>query len=129
MANRVLLTAGALKVSKPGFNVMTAADADLIFSSDFSQGSLFSRGSLTFSSNTVKTVNYGKTFVNMPMIMFNVNRGTPMVYNEIYINDFILSASPTAASAWLRVGSSSFSYHGPLVDGMAAKYIIWDLDL
>lgn len=129
MANRVVLTLGGLKVSKPGINVLTAADTDLIFSSDFNQGSLFSRGSVTFSSSSIQSVNYGKTFVNMPMILFNVVRTVSPVYNELYINDFVLSASPTNAAAWCRVGSTNFQYYGPLASGMTMKYIIWDLDL
>lgn len=127
MANRVLLQPTGMKVSRPGVDVLTAGDADLLFSSDASQTPVHMKGTVTFSSSSIQSVNYGKTFSNMPMIMFLVPVGT---YNQaVYINDFIIASSPSNAAAWVRVGSSDFSYYGPSAGGTVFRYIIWDLDL
>lgn len=108
---------------------MTVTGKDLLFDSDFGQGPVHSKGSVVFQSN-INQINYGKTFVNMPMIMFSCVETTgPNDYIGLYINDFVLSASPTNASAWVRVNASNFQYSGPLKQGMVMKYIIWDLDL
>ena len=128
MANRVLLQPTGMKVSRPGVDVLTAGDADLLFSSDASQTPVHMKGTVTFSSSSIQSVNYGKTFANMPMIMFLVPLGDGYT-QSIYINDFIIAASPSNAAAWVRVGSTNFSYYGPSAGGTVFRYIIWDLDL
>lgn len=117
-------------MSGAGVDVLSAADAALLFSSDASQASVHMKGTVSFSSSSIQSVSYGKTFVNMPMIMFLLDQSTPpIIYYSIYINDFVLSSSPVDASAWVRVGSSNFSYYGPRAGGTVFRYIIWDLDL
>lgn len=45
MANRVLLYTNGLKISRPGVNVLTAGNADLLFNSDLSSMVVGQRGS------------------------------------------------------------------------------------
>lgn len=116
-----------MRVSSVGVDVLTTTDANLLFNSDFAQAPLHSKGTITFSSSTIRTLSYGKTFTNMPMVMFLVAGST--TFSNLFINDWVLSASLSNASAYVRVRNSSFTYYAPQRDGLTARYIIWDLDL
>ncbi|TDW20393.1 hypothetical protein EV128_12523 [Rhizobium azibense] len=64
MVNRVLLDT-SLKVSRPGFDVLTATPGQLLFSSDLMGLGVCVKGSLTTNGTTVN-VNFGKTFTRKP---------------------------------------------------------------
>ena len=51
MANRILLNTEGLKVSAPGFNVLTDSGANILFDSDFGTASVAYRGSFVVQSN------------------------------------------------------------------------------
>jgi hypothetical protein len=86
MANRVLLNALGLRVTKPGANVLTAGNADLLFSSDWSQVGHHLSGSKTISWTPVPgspqqatwsdSVGFGKTFASVPLVVFTLDFGT-----------------------------------------------------
>ncbi|AGC36065.1 hypothetical protein B7L88_gp021 [Rhizobium phage RHEph10] len=67
MVNRVLLDTNRLKVSRPGFDVLTATFAQLSFNSDFSAAAIYARGSTSTQGNVV-TIPFGKTFAARPNI-------------------------------------------------------------
>lgn len=126
MANRVLLDPNGMKVSRPGVDVLTAGDADLLFSSDFSQTPVHMKGIVTFSSSSIRTLNFGRTFLNMPMVTFLVSYSS---FYGLYINDWVESGSLSSANAYVRVRNSSFTYYAPNRDGLVMRYIVWDLNL
>lgn len=83
MVNRVLLNTSGLKVSKPGFNVLTASLNQLSFSGDYSQINIFLTGSFSFQMNQVvsQTINFGKTFTFTPVMLGLFNE--ELFYNDI----------------------------------------------
>lgn len=78
MANRVLINASGLKVSKPGQNVLTAPAAQLQFSSDWSAMGVYRRGTHTINWSLgsgddrrhAATIALGKTFASVPYVSF-----------------------------------------------------------
>jgi hypothetical protein len=67
MANRVLLNANGMKVSSPGFDVLTTGNANLQFSSDWSALSLLLAGGVNVAANSSRTVLFGRTFTRLPI--------------------------------------------------------------
>ncbi|MGH6861948.1 MAG: hypothetical protein ACRECY_16985 [Phyllobacterium sp.] len=75
MVQRIWIQPGITRVSKPGFNVLTATDAQLQFNGDWPGGAKFLRGSVSSSitgGERVLTVPYGKTFTVAPLMMVYV---------------------------------------------------------
>lgn len=82
MANRVLLNASNLRVSKPGWDVATAPKSQLQFSSDFSALALFTQGAFGLPWNVAGNIGrcaffvpFGKTFPSPPIVLFYMNKG------------------------------------------------------
>lgn len=75
MANRVVLSSTGLKVSKPGFNVLTAGDKDLTFNSDWGSFPTFAKMNINITAGVLHTVNYGKTFANNPILVWSILHG------------------------------------------------------
>jgi hypothetical protein len=70
MVDCVLLdAANALKISRPGVDVKTAADADLLFSSAWCSAPVFRVDYLRLSSNlnVVQEIVFGRTFPGVPL--------------------------------------------------------------
>lgn len=74
---RILLDANGLKISEPGFDVTTAGDFDLAFSSNFRAPKLITKGSFTVASSGDSSGNhsiaYGATYSPPPYIVAIAN--------------------------------------------------------
>jgi|SRR6056300_1258313 hypothetical protein len=90
MANRVLLGEDGsdyvLKVSKPGVNVLTADDEELIFDSTKPEGSMILASgstSITFSSipYTSSWVNFPETYSFEPVVLLSRDLGSNSIRN------------------------------------------------
>lgn len=82
MANRVLIDQSGFKVSKPGFNVLTAPVQNLQFSSDFSQLAHYQTGELdcNWNESGFRTYSFNKTFPSPPIVhLQKVNSATSVV--------------------------------------------------
>lgn len=75
MANRVLMDLSGVQVSKAGINVLTAANADLLFSSEWTH--------LREVVSGVVRVTYGAAKITVP---FGVTFGGPPFTNLWYLN-------------------------------------------
>lgn len=128
MANRVLINSSGLKVSKPGFDVLSTADINLLFNSDWSQIKLFTKGVFSASvSGGNQSVMFGKTFNNRPLCMFWASSTGGDVQ---LINDHIVLQFPIGHASilwWLRVESDRFTTNVQV--NTTFRYQIWDLDL
>jgi hypothetical protein len=82
MTNRILLNSSGLKISKSGVNVLTAGNADLLFTSDYSHLAFYATGTFTIAAGdshlTVPydRVTFGKTFASPPYCMFFYRNGS-----------------------------------------------------
>lgn len=81
MPNRVLLNAAGLKVSKPGIDVLTATDAQLVFNSNYSMVVPLIRGRFLIEARdgegtpaNTRTIGFGRTFSTVPLCLFYVDR-------------------------------------------------------
>lgn len=76
MANRVVLSQNGLKVSKPGFNALTAGALGLQFSSDWSAMGVYQTGTHVVNSwsgnsaTDIRTITFNKTFASPPFCAF-----------------------------------------------------------
>ena len=67
MVNRISIDTDALRISKPSYDVLTALDSQLLFNSNWRSLGMIVKGRVT-TSNSVVTINYGKTFSSPPVI-------------------------------------------------------------
>ncbi|MBX4911376.1 hypothetical protein HJA82_29120 [Rhizobium bangladeshense] len=67
MVNRVLLDTNRLKISRPGFDVLTATQAQLLFNSDYNTAAIYMRGTTSTQGNIV-TIPFGTTFPARPNV-------------------------------------------------------------
>lgn len=135
MANRVALDANGLRVSRPGFNVLTTGDANLIFNSNWSQLSLLARGTVVTSGNS-GSILYGKTYVNVPLLIFHLNYVDPSLGQRSvqYYNNFaIYTLGQIDFSERLFTviaANDRFNWQRALAWGtQTVRYSVWDLDL
>ena len=121
MTNRVVIDASGLRVSRAGFDVLTASKVQLLFSSEWHNQKLWTKGSVFTAPLETKVVNYGKTFAVLPMIELNGNFN---YYSDAaYLNSFV--------SSQVVVGTSSMSLYGGSSDlstGVFWNYVIWDYE-
>lgn len=68
LANRVLIHPDGMKISKPGVDVLSASNAQLLFSSDWTHPSLWLRGTIIASYGVTTTVYFGKSFSRPPFV-------------------------------------------------------------
>lgn len=72
MTNRLVISAGVMKLSKIGQNVLTATPDNLQWSTEFPGGAKFIRGFVASSRSGLGTTNdtilFGKTFSAPPMV-------------------------------------------------------------
>jgi hypothetical protein len=73
MVDRVLFDINGLKISKPGIDVKSAGDFDLLFSPKFRPPTLISKGAFSitnvFGNEVVNSVNYGATYNPPPYVV------------------------------------------------------------
>ena len=89
MANRVLLNSSALKVSQAGVNVLTATDAQLLFSADWAAMGIVQSGTYTVGTGSWSgsadtrshsgTISLSKTYPSPPLCAFYISTGGVMV--------------------------------------------------
>lgn len=101
MVNRVLITPEVAKVSAPGWDVLTAPYLNLQFSTEFSQGKAWMKGSKFgerqvnpngISATVSIEIPYGRVFSYRPMVIWSfeefgrmsVNAGWGSRYSEYY---------------------------------------------
>lgn len=103
MVRRVSLDTEGLKLSKPGWDVVTAPKAQLQFSSDFSSLSVFTQGGFGLPWSTAGFIGwcsyfipFSKTLASPPIVLFYMVKGGFWVpvgsfYGITYnVNDFSL---------------------------------------
>lgn len=133
MANRVVLdVANGLKVSKPGFNVLTASGLNIQFDSAWPQTKFWSRNQVYLPQKTdgPHTISFGKTFARRPMVfaimddrqVLNVGLKQWLVTT---IPGFGIRRTPHGA---LVVNNNHMLVWSPYA-ALTMKYVIWDLDL
>lgn len=94
MANRVLMNASGLKVSKPGVNVLTASPLQLIFNSEWGGMGVVQSGTwnVAWPGGTTKQVSnrvaLTKTFSSPPFCAFFMNIPGPALAPLGYGNGF-----------------------------------------
>lgn len=129
MANRILLDKSGLRVSKPGVNVLTAEQRDLIFDSSWSQITPYMKGTVPLSTGSSGvTVLFGKTFTNRPLCILR-----PTSTNYQYINDWFLLGGDGGGN-WMmtqraRLLSDRLIIYRHAGGEPSVNYIIWDFDL
>lgn len=135
MSNRILLDNGGLKISKPGIDVLTATDDELVFNSDWSQLAIYMRGTLTVPDNGSTTISYGKTFVNMPLVcLLRTDNTTPGLPGVVCINDQAFWQKEDAETGYwdptVQCNASNFIVTRQGTAGtMTFSYVVWDFDL
>ncbi len=67
MVARVLLSSNAFKVSKPGFNVLTATRDELLISYEHRPAKIVVAGTVALAGSVV-TVNFGRTLSALPIV-------------------------------------------------------------
>lgn len=138
MANRVLLDANALKVSRPGFNVLSATDAGLSFNSNWSQAKKHMGGTFLTGVNADTTLSYGKTFLNQPLVMLQLGINFPSGWSGPN-NAFCIGSGAGAATdpnngqkffVWQAIaGPTGVRFITRKGFGLVVIYSIWDFDL
>jgi hypothetical protein len=70
MTRRMVFDSSGFKVSKPGYDVLTAGPANLQFSSDFGQLAHFQTGELdcNWNESPFRTYSFAKTFPSPPIV-------------------------------------------------------------
>lgn len=125
MANRAVLNVNGLKVSKPGVNVLTAGINDLLFSDNWSALSKHMSGSLSISSGGNKFVNFGKTFAQVPLVMWEWNGyGDQWIGGAYGTND---TGTITTYGFYADTTRLVFLINGDYYDWpQQVKYTVWD---
>jgi len=132
MANRVLLNSSGLKVSAPGFNVLTTEDEHLIFSSDTHQANVYMKGVLSVGSGT-HFIPYGKTYSRKPLACFGYASVGGTEYKQFWGDYSVMGyigGSTYSVIAWVRVDSTGITFWLRPGGGRTADlhYAVWDLD-
>ena len=70
MVARVLLAPSAFKISKAGFNVLTASDANMLMSLTKAPVKLLLSGNLVLAPGVTSTVNFGMTLSALPLVFY-----------------------------------------------------------
>ncbi|MGO7308776.1 hypothetical protein ACCS91_33515 [Rhizobium ruizarguesonis] len=123
MANRILLDASGLKISSPGFDVLTTGNANLLFSSDWSALSILMVGSVTVPANGSQTVFFGRTFTRSPIVRIPWN-GYGMDPNGGYYYLTLNEAWQSTSIATLRSDRLIFTNTSSIP--FVAYYYIWN---
>lgn len=141
MANRIILSPTAVKLSQSGQDVLSVGDSLLLFNAEHAGAAKFIKGSVAGSRPgngvTNHTVNYGKTFSAKPFVMVNAIGGTGSSFpgqafavrcygdSKTPFNNFTFSFSRLEVDVGLSSvafafssASSSFSY--------TIEYLIFD---
>lgn len=134
MPNRVVFDLNGMKVSAPGVDVLTAGEANLIFSSQWSQLSILMRGSVTCAPNQTQTVLFGKTFANRPLCFFRYTSNS--FYGEagrqrVNTNaDYADLGTDSYVFAKFIVSADRFTFWvANNWQTQTIQYVIWDFDL
>jgi hypothetical protein len=130
MANRVLLETGALRISKPGIDVLsTTDDRDLVFDAARRAGYAVMAGSFQISGQGTHTVNFGQTLPAPPFVTFIYTRNGQWrmpnaryyVENGHWLGLFYgagVIAGAASALFWKAFGGTD-----------TFRYTIWSLDM
>ncbi|EKF17056.1 hypothetical protein NA2_19838 [Nitratireductor pacificus pht-3B] len=134
-----------MRVSKPGVDVLTAAERDLTFNSQWSMLSLLQKGSFFshrpdgyLESFRTVTVYFNRSYARRPMVFLSVIRhGTTFHWQHIgsCLNWFV---SPTRYTYMCNVFNDRFAFTNfryPNLNGgehlydYTVRYLIWDYDV
>ncbi|MBC2806646.1 hypothetical protein C3Y94_026190 [Rhizobium ruizarguesonis] len=121
MANRVLLNTSGLKVSEPGFDVLTAGNANLQFSSDWSALTLLLAGGVNVPASTSQTVFFGRTFIRTPIAIVPWN-GFGQDSNYYYLTLSEMWAATSIATLY----NNRIVFANPYSTPYFAWYYIWN---
>lgn len=135
MSNRVLLNSDGLKISQSGVDVLSASDGQLVFNSNWSQLAIYMRGTLTVPDNGNVTINYGRTFVNMPLVcLLRTDITTPGLPGMVCVNDQACWFKEDSETGFwdptVQCNASNFVVTREGTAGtMTFSYVVWDFDL
>lgn len=138
MANRVVIDPGIMKISKPGVNVLTAVDDDLLFNADWAGFRVLTRGSFTLPAGPqTDSAFYGKTFDTIPLLYIRLTSGSYSVSlaalrGNYYLADPGSYMAPTAPWSLLEIEPTDEDFT-ITIDGSAStttvNYVVWDFDI
>lgn len=140
MANRVVLDQQGLKVSRPGVNVLTASDQQLLFTSDHSCFGVVERGdhaviwNATGSSGSYNQfVSFSNPFASVPIMKFDLVQGAStrtmdlgrQVYMSRNVRQVISGGFGSLAyyDFWTEVSTTGVRFRGTYTRNSSA-YII-----
>lgn len=135
MANRLCLgsrgSSYGLFISQPGFNVLTASDANLLFSTDMEPWQILTSGqvaltkAVTFQSVSITYPNVGfiPTVIMMPGINNYISHaessGAP------YLDFYIANQTVTGCDLVMRGGEVGYSYSGYVTYCVLRERLSW----
>lgn len=129
MVNRILLNTEALKISKPGFDVLAASELNLQFNSKYNGLGIRAKGAVT-TNGSVATVYYPKIFAAVPHI--DIYYSCP----DLYGSQWVASASQYwphtlgAAGEWFDVTANTqyMQFYSQLAGYLTYwVYVVWSL--
>lgn len=103
MVNRFVISpTNGVRLSRPGYDVLTCADENLLISDKGSAFNVYMMGSVSVpgytNSSTFTTINYGTSFSSLPLVFcYYVNGG-------VYYNCQYMQAVPPVTSYWPEIG-------------------------
>lgn len=143
MTNRVLLTPNAFKVSREGWDVVTAPKGGLLFDSDYTHGKIYANGIFVFptisdpggsgSAGISGNVFFGKTFPTPPIcylrfygeVLQNWNGGARWNYNYVEGREWWTSTWADVRTDRIHFGADA-EWWEDLWMGMTVNYMVLD---
>ena len=120
MANRVYITKDFLKLSKPGFNAMTAGNGSLLFTSDFMPLNLLMQGQVTVTAAWY-TIAYPVTLTKLPLVSALVQDGANVWWHINRANQ--LDGTDAMVQMQVETGQVHFRHQTPSVKQV--RYSVW----
>ena len=145
-ANGTTASGTGFKVAKPGYDVRTASDANLIFNSNYNTFKIISSGTLSLPSHTLSTfttntytgtalsatINHNIGFV--PAVIAYISFGVLMPYTSVSSGgtgggilvtsySIVLDSTGIAAQAY-TTAYGGYNFNGQVISGQTIKYYL-----
>lgn len=133
MANRVILEPNKLLISKPGVNVLTATNTELLFSSEWSAPGIHMRGSVMLDGAESKTVLFSKAFDTPPFVTLAMDLGDPHARHNIVWGGFAWVTAefgdPNFPHVFIAaIANTGMSFMSSMDTQSEFYYTVWDYE-
>lgn len=130
MVNRVLIgQPSQIKVSRPGFDVLSSSNINTLFDVDSSHFSILERGSLVGSNDSFVYHNFSRSYANVPLVQFLIRDPNDTTIGLSYFGShFLMSSSGPWARCYVTSNRIELRARANWT-GRIWNFIVWDMNI